>query len=156
MTLWWSKHLYSPYDLFMDRTYNEGVLQMVAETNSQSQRRAVLATNDDGKPTRRYAFHTRYVHDIDHDIDHVLEGITRPKDKIRRLTQMIDDDPYLVDNAWIMRERGDTIYVVPPSGSKKNPLLRLARLTVLVAVDKLIGIEETNNAPLRTKTKTTR
>jgi len=148
MTLRWSKHIYSPYDLYMDRTYSQGVLQKVA-VNPDSQTSRRLAVDDE--PKMRYAFHTLYVHDL----GLLFQGITRPKDKIRKLRQKMSDDPYLSDPAD-MKKGLDTVYVVPTLGPKKRgfgyPLLKLARQRVLDAIDALISIEDTDNELLRTKT----
>lgn len=146
MTLWWSKHLYSPYDLYLDRTYAKGVLRKVDSS-------ARAATRDD-EPSMRYAFHTRYVHDL----GLLFQGITRPRDKIRKLKQMMSDDPYLSDLAD-MKKRRDTVYVIPSVEPKRMrnigfPLLRFARQRVIEAVDALISIEEEDNEFLRTKSTT--
>ena len=150
MTLWWSKHIYSPYDLYMDRTYAQGVLQKVVESHSPSRK---VSRSADDEPSVRYAFHTRYVHDL----GLLFQGITRPRDKLRKLRQKLSEDTYLLDPAE-MKKRLDTLYVVPSIVTKMksvgHPLLKFARQRVLDAVDALIAIEETDNALLRAKTTT--
>lgn len=152
MALWWSKHIYSPYDLYMDRTYAQGVLQKVVNSDSQTTSRRVAARAVD-ESTMRYAFHTRYVRDL----GLLFQGITRPRNKIRKLKQKMSDDPFLSDPAD-MKKRHDTVYIVPSIGPNQKsigfPLLKLARQRVLEAVDALINIEETDNELLRTKSIT--
>lgn len=155
LTLRWSKHIFSPYDLYMDRTYEEGVLQKVkVASDSQTNGRSTSRVSDSDEPTMRYAFHTRYVHDL----GLLLQGMSRPRDKIRKLKETMSEDPYLSDPAD-MKKRGDTIYVVPSIVPKKKsivyPLLRLARQRVLEAVEALIDLEQTDNNELFQKQSST-
>lgn len=154
MTLWWSKHIYSPYDLYMDRTYADGVLQKVKVTSQSTKDHRATALNE---PTKRYAFHTRYVLDL----GLLFQGITRPRDKIRKLEDKISEDPYLLDPCEMRRQR-DIVYVVPSFAPKGNgtgssivsPLLRFARQRVLQTVDALIGIQDMDNELLESQSTT--
>lgn len=149
MTLRWSKHIYSPYDLYMDRTYSQGILQKVeVGSGTHSGGRRVAASSDE--TAIRHVFHSRYVHDL----ELLFQGLAKASDKNRMLRQKINEDPYLSDPAE-MRKGLNTFYVVPLSSSKKRgigfPLLKFARQRVLDAVDALISIEERENELLRIK-----
>lgn len=144
LTLWWSKHIYSPLDLYLDRTYEQGVLQKT-ECDPRIKWSA--------RPSLRCAFHTRYVLDI----SLLLDGITRRSDKLRKLQQAIEEDPYLSDPAD-MHKRRSTIYAIPlhePAQSPlRNSVIGLVRNHVLQAVDALIYIQEEDNRLLQLKQAT--
>lgn len=147
MTLRWSRHIYSPYDLYMDRTYSQGVFQKVNMSSSSSSKTSNVVGDDE--PTKRYAFHTRYVHDL----GLLFQDVSGPRNKLRKLRQKMSEDPYLADPA-VMKKRGDTVYVVPSIGQKKRsigrPLLRFARNRVLETIDRLIDIQNEENNILQT------
>lgn len=133
----------------MDRAYSEGVLQKVHNVGSRKGRRVEANANDE--PTMRYAFHTRYVHDL----GLLFQGISKPRDKIRLLRQKMGEDEYLSDPADMKIQRG-TIYAVPSveetkKGAIANTLLKLARARVLDAIDALINMEQLDNELLETK-----
>lgn len=135
----------------MDRTYSQGVLQKVAVDSASHSSRRVAAAIANDEPTTRYAYHSRYVHDL----GLLFQEITKPRDKIKRLRERISEDPYLSDPAE-MRKGFKTAYVVPSISSNRNPigfpLLQFARQRVLEAVDALIYMEGRDNELLRTKT----
>lgn len=144
MTLWWSKHIYSPYDLYLDRTYAHGVLQKV---ESDSRKRQVASHADHAAPLR-CAFHTHYVLDI----GLLLDCIARKSDRVRKLKQAIHEHPYLSDTADMKKCLG-TVYVIPKIEPTRhtigNSILALVRNRVIEAVDYLIHIQEEDNRLLQ-------
>lgn len=144
MTLWWSKHIYSPYDLYMDRTYDQGVLQKI---ESDSRNRQVASRADDGAPLR-FAFHTHYVLDI----GLFLEGTAKRSEKLRKLRQAIHEHPYVSVPAD-MKKCLDTVYAIPTIEPTRrtigNSMLALVRNRVIEALDSLICIQEKENRLLQ-------
>lgn len=144
MTLWWSKHIYSPYDLYLDRTYVHGVLQKV---ESESQNRQVSSRANNAAPLR-FAFHTHYVLDI----GLLLNGIARRSDRRRKLRQALQEHTYVSAPADMKMCLG-TVYVIPKIEPARrtvgNAILTLVRNRVIEAVDYLIHIEEKENQRLQ-------
>jgi hypothetical protein len=70
LQLWWSKHLYTPWDLYMDKTYKEGGVILQEEATKSRKGRKQTAPFIVSAP--RYAFHKQYVQDV----SDVIQGVT--------------------------------------------------------------------------------
>lgn len=79
LTLWWAKHLYTPFDRFVDRVYRDGVVREIESSNDNYSRKMKALPSVLNEPTTEYAFHRRYVLDI----SHVLRGITSQQQRTR-------------------------------------------------------------------------
>ena len=171
LALWWAKHLYTPYDRIMDRTYKGGVVfedsdeGAVVSNKSRtknrprsyrgnhrrgSKTRSSHWRHDKTKPTMptgppkimEFAFHRQYVLDK----SHLLKDITSKKEEKRVLANELlkrglPNDGKVEEVE--VPERGVS-YLVPaePTGGGRFSLtLGLARWIALRVMDNLIEIE---------------
>lgn len=98
LELWWSKHLYSPFDRYLDKTYNDALVLSTdgsdgsgtASANPSGRRNNKVGTTNkggskgsssaqvvvvDNPPS--YAFHRRYVHDV----SHIVRDVHNPQER---------------------------------------------------------------------------
>ncbi|KAG7365353.1 hypothetical protein IV203_038556 [Nitzschia inconspicua] len=72
LELWWSKHLYTPFDQYLDKTYNEALTlpeiktdnNTKPRTSSQQQKQQLHRRPQVLEEAPTFAFHKRYVEDI--------------------------------------------------------------------------------------------
>jgi hypothetical protein len=140
LTLWWSKHLYSAYDNILERTYVEGVTfsnpQEEQSVKYYGGRKAPPRYNPP-KPKPRYAYHRRYVTDI--ESTNVGSKKSQPK---------IPTDSLLEKRVAL---ESNVAYSVPAlgkskDGSRPSETLGFVREILLQQVDNLIDLEDRDNA----------
>ena len=76
LTLWWSKHLYTPFDSHVDQVYRESVVD-VSDLSSHEQQHRNL----------EYAFHRRYVVDLDESLRGANYDSEKTKQVVERLVK---------------------------------------------------------------------
>lgn len=150
LELWWSKHLYTPWDLYMDRTYKEG--EVLKEEDKSRRGRKQTAPLVVSPP--KYAFHRRYVDDI----SHLIAGCTNLqeqkeilKDHLRRIKQAKREKQRLTR----MPEYG-VAYMTPydfkgkEKGNKRSSfVVELARILCLLRLESLVLDQEYENKRLQ-------
>lgn len=93
LTLWWSKHLYTPYDRYLDQVYHESMEQTTTldarndklnrKRNDSGIQKSSFARKDDS--IVKFGYHHQYVLDI----TSLFENIQKPRDKAKALYQAI-------------------------------------------------------------------
>ena len=64
LTLWWAKHLYTPYDLYLDRTLEECIDEETTHGDYRMERNERRRNSRlDSRTNARYFFYRRYVND---------------------------------------------------------------------------------------------
>ena len=142
LTLWWSKNLYCPFDLWVDKVKEQGVrLEKNGAGKSKNDRKHSAKRHD--KPD--YIYHQRYVLDV----GDLLGGVTNIRERRRLLKQAVAKYPLITGNVEqrkVLVGRGEQVsYVVPSfqaSGRRPSASFRLVRELLLRAIDNLINVEE--------------
>jgi len=152
LTLWWSKHLYTPYDLYLDTVYEKGMFvteekepALVGGTRRQKQQQKRIPP----LVKTASAFHRRYVFDLG-----LFLQIGSQKESVRKRKLKQADDILEPFGPLELRrlEEFKTTYVVP--SIQKNlglsqPLVRVTRSIILRQIDALIARQTLENT-LRT------
>jgi hypothetical protein len=92
LTLWWSKHLYTPYDRYLDQVYHESLTKSTAIARNESVKRRNMksdkskssADNRDNGAIE-LGYHRKYVLDI----TTLFDNIQKPRDKAKELHRTI-------------------------------------------------------------------
>ena len=162
LTLWWAKNLYTPYDLYLDHVYKDGVVQTMAEDDSCTKTTKIYSKTSSKIPNAvDFCYHRRYVLDV----PHFLKGVKRQGDKTRILHREISQRyQHVLGSKAVdkMEQRrsvpGGTMskqqpikYIIPrahfdadflrKTGPTKVAIWLFAREQCLDAVDKLLDIE---------------
>lgn len=132
LTLWWAKHLYTPYDLYLDRTSRDGVHLKIEDDDRTTE-----------APPREHVYHRKYV----------LDPRELPQ-SIKAIKQELKER-YPGKERFEIRQAGDIHYAVPAEEiskeSRKNPLLlSLVRSICLQGVDRLIQLQASDNSKQNT------
>ena len=89
LTLWWSKHLYTPYDRYLDQVYHDSVTKTPtnAARSSHGKRRKSRSyvDNSDDESAVEFGYHRQYVLDI----TTLLDNIQKPSNKAKELHRTI-------------------------------------------------------------------
>ena len=94
LTLWWSKHLYTPYDRYLDQVYHESMTNapstMTSRDDSMKRKRnkadKSISSFDDGDGSNvAFGYHRRYVLDI----TTLLDNVPTPREKAKKLYRAI-------------------------------------------------------------------
>jgi hypothetical protein len=162
LTLWWAKNLYTPYDLYLDRVYQDGAVHSPMEDDKYTKLKTKNTKASSNTPLDvDFCYHRRYVIDV----THLLQGVQRQRDKRRILQREISQryhhslDDKTMDN---VEQRHSVLvgksakqppvkYIVPRARIDSD-LLRMsepikvtiwlfARDLCLGAVDKLLDLE---------------
>jgi hypothetical protein len=136
LTLWWSKNMYTPFDLLLDKVYKQSVVVQNQEDNDD-QRRGKVGINQPEEGTKPdYLYHRRYVTEADElvDVDKQIKGEKKPLPKTSETNNV-----QLGGNQKMQ-------YVIPSPqfrGDQKvlGDGMNLVRDIVLNAVDTLIRLE---------------
>jgi hypothetical protein len=149
LTLWWSKHFYTPLDRYLDRVYQDGVVVRSAETNSGAKLSLSKTT---------FGYHHRYVLDI----THLFDGIQKPREKLRILQRAISQQyksnitnvriDQMEQHKWRrLSSQPEIKYVVPHADGlsgvlplnapTKTLILWMARDICLDAINKLLDLQ---------------
>eukprot|EP00980_Cylindrotheca_fusiformis_P006551 scaffold1384_cov116-Cylindrotheca_fusiformis.AAC.29 len=155
LELWWSKHLYTPFDRVIDRTYKEGVrIDEGMKDNRNAKKR------DSKKPTPavvgppRYAFHRHYVEDV----NDLIEGVKGFENQMNVLKKKLSKDQRKkknsLDRMTLTRfQESGVAYLTPElqlkSGKRPSWALRIARGLCLINLEYLVGLQENENEKLR-------
>ena len=127
LELWWSKHhLYSPFDQYLDKTYNDALM-----INDEKQRSSVTgwshrnsfpsttssSTHHTITGTPSFAFHKHYVKDV----SDIVDGIDDREEQIKSIkkklkTRLRSDMNYRIKR---LKPTGVT-YIAPGVGTKPN------------------------------------
>ena len=151
LRLWWSKtHLYSPFDRYLDQTYEKGMAPHVAKHQRRPRKQRETTTtatknHPTGKAPTKYSFHRAYVLDI----QDVWGDTERPRDRRRALKQAVSENPSLSFPMEIRTLKREAVVDAVPARKEreKEPktfrevLLKLARLRILEELDGLIFSE---------------
>lgn len=144
LTLWWSKHLYTPYDLHLDKVYNEGVFvreepaPVGVKRRNKSKIPPLLETI--------HAYHRRYVFDLSLLLQN---GSQKQGEREKKLSQA--DSILTPFGPLEIRKLGSSkpTYAVPALGQNlgmERPLVKFVRSIVLTQVDGLISTQALDNA----------
>jgi hypothetical protein len=131
----------------MDRTYENGVFEIIPDSRSSSRRREA----EDDEQKEKYAFHTQYVMDL----GMLLQGITKPRDRTKKLQQTIAESNHLSDPVEMhVVEQLKTVYVVPslddmPKHGIRVSFLKYVRNVLLDELDALMVIQAKENSDLK-------
>lgn len=164
LELWWSKHLYRPFDRQLDRTYKEALeveeeveyrkrplsskYQMAKfgqEANEPSLHRVT-------KPPR-FAFHKRYVLDATDLFDGIDKKSAKEKREIRKKTLQLAKEKWGDDVSSLtgmMSIDDHKVFILPgirEQPGRKRPALSLVatRFLVRAAVERLIQLQHRDN-----------
>jgi hypothetical protein len=146
LTLWWSKHLYAPFDRILDRIHDHGMEMVPSEEDVVVSRRN-SRTIIEPKLVPRHTFHRRYVLEV----GALRQGAHNQRQKKKLMERAIDEHPLL---AGPMEKKSvmEVSYVIPALasndgiGPEPSLTLRFVRATLLRAVEALIYLEEADNA----------
>lgn len=183
LTLWWAKHLYTPFDRNMDNTYAAGsVLEPTfpglattrrrrnrSRSSSSSANRGKKRTTSSSKKKsepvpmmRVYAFHKRYVTDLDSLAPEVKVWNTELRRKVDREKGKIESKiGWRMEWRRVISTEKKMFYAVPTSAPingeprKTSATETFMRYVVLGAVDRLIGLQEAENDKIRTRERAT-
>lgn len=190
LTLWWGKHLYTPFDQSMEKTYASGsVLEpkfpalpkpkrsprqgrshSVSSSSSSrksytnrgpkrgvknSRSRSTSPRTTEPPMIRSFAFHRLYVTDF----ETLAQGITDKKERTRKLRRELTKIQAKTGARMEIRMLTDKnlAYVVSAAASIDGPKRSqsitslFSRYVVLNAIDRLIGMQETENDNIRQK-----
>ncbi|CAJ1969372.1 unnamed protein product [Cylindrotheca closterium] len=158
LELWWSKHLYTPWDLCMDRTYKEGEVIMEEDT-TKSRRGRNKQTSPLIVSPPRYAFHKQYVQDV----SDLMKGATTLQEQKKLLKDKLessrkgDKKKALVQQRLTRFPEYGVAYLTPqkpkenPSrkGKRSSFTLEFARALCLLRLEGLVADQEYENAVLK-------
>ena len=162
LELWWSKHLYSPFDLYLDQTYNDALTIKEEENGTRRLRSRRIHSN--GKRNRtsrktslkksfsaaplqvlseppRFSFHKRYVEDV----SDIIRGITNSKDRRKRIKEK-----YPGKSNHFMVSADDVTYIAPHVGgyenkienSRKDAFIDICAIMLYGCVDAMIKLQQ--------------
>ncbi len=177
LELWWSKHLYSPFDQYLDRTYNEALAIRDEETGTSNQRarrdnsnkqrnrtsqnnrnrRSQTKSSSSSSPVQilseppYFSFHKRYVEDV----TDVIRGIKDPRERTKLVRKR-----HPAKSNHIMISSNDVTYITPHVGgygnkldnySKKDAMIDIVAIMLYSCVDATINLQhwEFNRKKLR-------
>jgi hypothetical protein len=114
LTLWWSKHLYTPYDRWLDQTNQEARPSLlILPTSTLTSRKTMDNTNLQQKQSKskRWAFHRNYVID-----DVVLRERATSRTKKTSKKTIVDDEPVpVMEQRQVLLNGGLMKYYIPQS-----------------------------------------
>lgn len=139
MTLKWAKHLYSPFDLLLDKIHEKAV----------EIRQEKFASFDMIVPIKRYNYHREYVLDT----DDLLRGIKTEKQRIRVLKNELKrrfpsiPGPFEFRKVWPQEKS----YVVPSITATpfRKRLLNPVREIIFGQLSHLYAIQDKENRHIR-------
>jgi hypothetical protein len=148
LELWWSKHLYTPFDQWLDKTYN------AAMDLSESSNLKNKSSNKSGRTEHQsqimeqppsFAFHKRYVEDITH-----LATIENSQERRAAIKNWLEKQRKTRAGGITLRvgsSAGVTYATAIPNGDKsfRNSLAEWLSFVVLGAVDEMIQFQELEN-----------
>ena len=158
LQLWWSKNLYTPWDLYMDKTYKEG--EVVDEDESTKSRRGRKQTRPAIVSAPRYAFHKQYVQDV----SDVIKGVKSFQEQKKLLREKLESSNKRgskkkpLDQLRLTRfpEYG-VAYLTPAepkadaNGKRPSFTLGFARALCLIRLENLVADQEYENERLQNK-----
>lgn len=150
LELWWSKHLYTPFDRHLDATYQAALALPEPENASQRRGRNTKAPIITGPPT--FSFHKKYVEDV----SDIIKEETDRKKQMQRVAKKYSRDQKKL-TGWTMQTFPSLNigYILPPmdrEGDKRPSLtLLLVRSTVLGSFNNFLYLQETENAKIKAK-----
>jgi hypothetical protein len=161
LELWWSKHLYTPFDMCMDKTYKEGVL--MTEDGTQTNKNIGKGTSKKSTPEvvgpPKYAFHRRYVEDVN-DLIQGTKGFDNQMNVLKqKLGKESKGKSKSLDQLRLTQfpEYG-VAYLTPraksENGKRLSWTLRIARSLCLLSLENLVELQENENEGLRNGEKT--
>lgn len=161
LELWWSKHLYTPFDRHLDETYHSALT-----LNSEQEAVTMKPTKAKGRNSKApiiittapsFAFHKKYVEDVS---DVITKEGNRTKQMQLIMEKYIRNKKQKL-SGWTMQTfpRFQVGYILPPieqqddtdSGNNAKPCLvhGIVRSIVLGAFNNYIYLQETENAKLQ-------
>jgi hypothetical protein len=166
LELWWSKHLYSPFDQYLDRTYenaltiSEGKHSTNRNHNNYKSSNKTRGSGSRGSNNKQssdpevtgtpsFAFHKRYVQDVSDIVDNVQERKEQLRLMKTRLTASKPDQAYQM----VRVPATGVTYVAPgavkgSSYNRKAALVDLLRTLILGSVDDMIYVQGIENKKL--------
>ena len=133
LTLWWSKHLYTPYDRYLDQVYHGSVMKpsttekKLHDHLTRNRNKSGKSVNGDDSTSSavEFGYHRQYVLDITTLFDH----LQKPRDKAKELYRAIQQRyhqstsphmtiPTMEQRTWPRFSNQPKIkYIVPRSGA---------------------------------------
>jgi len=130
LTLWWSKHLYTPFDLYVDQVYREGVVLPTAAAAAAKEDASVkkhrksktgkfnsYLPQQEQQERTEYAFHRRYVLDLTQLLHGVRDPAQKKKIMQRSMTQRF---PRVRDNQYKIEIRRALPYSSNPKEQQQQ------------------------------------
>lgn len=155
LELWWSKNLYTPFDMYMDKTYEDALQIDDGVEGTRNERKGASKKTTPaifGPPT--YSFHRRYVQDVS-DLIHGVDGF---ENQMRVLRQKLRKDSKrqseIAHNLRLTRFPECGIAYVTPQAKSENGkrlswALRIARSLCLNSLENFVRLQESENIRLR-------
>jgi hypothetical protein len=168
LELWWSKHLYSPFDQYLVKTYENALtITEVAEKQYKSSRRTTgssassnrkaQTSKSSSKPevmgTPSFAFHTRYVQDV----SDIVETTKDRKEQMNLIKKKLLTTSVVMPNQvyrMVKVPSTGVTYVSPSvvkgttSYTRKEAFVDLLSVLVLGSVDDMIYVQAIENKKL--------
>jgi hypothetical protein len=159
LTLWWSKNMYTPFDLLLDKVYKQGVVVVQNQEDNDDHgqtRRGKIAGSAGSQPEEGqktdYLYHRRYVTEADELVDFHKKIKREKKWATKKYAAQAANHPLLLTDSPLEKKyvqlggNHKLQYVIPsPKFQGDNKVLgdgmNLVRDIVLNAVDTLIRLE---------------
>jgi hypothetical protein len=90
LTLWWSKHLYTPYDRYLDQVFHESLTNtstVTARRNDHWKRKITRTSPIENTvdALTELGYHRQYVLDV----TSLFDNISKPKDRAKKINRMM-------------------------------------------------------------------
>ena len=150
LELWWSKHLYSPFDLYLDQTYNDALTIKEEEARTKRQRSRRNHSGIQRNQTRRkssnrqssvkkssaaplqilseppkFCYHKRYVEDV----SEIIRGIKDSKERRKRIKEKFPGK-----SNHLMVSADDVTYIAPHVGGYANKIENYTRKDAFIDI----------------------
>jgi len=113
LKLWWSRHLYTPFDLYVDQVYKDGVVRSISDSGKTGRKSKVSSSAVDESSRPAFCFHRRYVLDL----THLLKGVEDPTQKKKMVQRSVGElFPRVQQNRFSIEIRN----ALPYSSSRNN------------------------------------
>mmetsp|Transcript_13718 Transcript_13718/g.25721 ORF Transcript_13718/g.25721 Transcript_13718/m.25721 type:complete len:189 (+) Transcript_13718:3-569(+) len=169
LELWWSKHLYSPYDQYLDKTYTEAMTiseekqpktgsrsnsyhQKTGGTNRSKQRTSSSSTSPQVVGTPSFGFHKRYVRDV----SDIVQGVKDPREQVKLIKKKFSPT-LLKSNHYYRMARvpsAGVTYIAPgatkgKSYSRRDAFADLLSVLILGSIDDMVYVQGIENKKLK-------
>ena len=150
VALKWSKHLYNPFDLLLDKTLRAGRTVKREEFPARVVKHRGKSITLPPRPSEEkfdFLFHRRYITDLDQlrDVSNKIKSRKwgRKKRAQKYLSEVASamEGSQGVDTRMVNYGNGRQMWYIVPSATNSSKIVQAARWVVLNAVDSLIRLE---------------